>query len=1256
MNKYILLLITTVLLLPVVYGANNYTVWSAFNQQNSDTPANFGINTARGYADGINSTYILQGDQVVNISLVWEVVSAATLTETKICQRAVTQSYPGLGSAGDAECLAGTIVTVYFGAGNASRSGSAGGAGNISSEWFMYNLTKAKNHWIKTVYGTNNVFQVWEGTDPGRGFELSTQTTPTDIDAEATYTFEGNGNPRTGGLSFILVSNETAAPPVTPPFFNNITANYSNYTLLGVPIPTFDLGITANSINESLTCNVWFNRTGVSCGLATLSVNGTTAITTCTPTVLMESSVQSYVNCTKGARTLINYTFTMDTNSNPVIITNISTGYNNPFEVYIASLDLYGNLTCSIIFNNTNLTFVNKKTFDRCNQEFANLSPCNNTINGSYLEVAPWIGGTQVFDGLWNTYGTYNINPGVVYMNYSIPPLVTKDLITWKVSDGFGAINYLGIPNSCSGWTNMLELKVTSQTTTKGVLWHCKNLSQEWQLLRNDTVTDRVYEEEIDWIGNYTHTKQLLINYTSAGEYYVGSFGQCNSTSLYTYINSTTYPFWIDVVAPIITAQQFNGGNNSLHYFKNNITGRFIWTDSNLYSFNATVDTTQIAGVTGINSTTFTYNLHYNTSSLLPGLHNLTLRMADSHTASELSEGYRITKPIIADKIIIEKSEVDSITIRPDTEKALFNPMDYEVKDDRIKFSYEPPEPQEVYRFVVESKKPMQLIDRPDLQWKKWLITDTQWIDFVMDSEPNAKVDIELDKEGTTATISISNVKDPKLLQFDSVGDLNIVTLQYSFYTYNVTLEYQAEAVEGELQTSKLIAEFGTTPPASYWIDHWYNVSRTTVVTQVDGTKIYFNTTFYTPNVATTGNLTGRWSFNTTLENTTLYYSNKVYAITIDNCSGSNITAVNISFYTENYPLSPQNTTIEAEIYFWINPSVVENFTGTDSGRSNYKYCIYPENYTFSSNIYFKYLGDGGFWTRYYQYNLTINKTITQLIAYATNTTTGYSDLKGTTRDTYTYDYLTPVVVHLDRFYLSDGIWRTVQMDQSDVFGQIFFNVIEESIDYRMKFYDTQNHLLDITDRLKFICTAGVCDLTFMLAPYSSLYSTPPLLINHTYVNSTKMLYLSWLDTTNRTSTLRMIVTKETMASTVTICDNNITGSVGTTTCNLSLYTGNVLVRVLSSASPERSIVTFIIDIAKQKLSDLIGAKEGNLYSGAIIITVAMFGIFSPVGAVLSTLIGLIMVYSLGLGSWVTMVFVIIVGAFSLLIGLKVKT
>uniref|UniRef100_A0A6M3JWJ6 Uncharacterized protein n=2 Tax=viral metagenome TaxID=1070528 RepID=A0A6M3JWJ6_9ZZZZ len=378
-----------------------------------------------------------------------------------------------------------------------------------------------------------------------------------------------------------------------------------------------------------------------------------------------------------------------------------------------------------------------------------------------------------------------------------------------------------------------------------------------------------------------------------------------------------------------------------------------------------------------------------------------------------------------------------------------------------------------------------------------------------------------------------------------------------------------------------------------------------------------------------------------------------VDATVATNCSEGNVTLW-FNIRDEDYPTVPLDAVAEVELNYWYpaTPFYVRNFTLEYSGNSTYGICLSNNLTTLNADLYIKYTTDNGFTHRYILANNTLNVADVQNISiYNFNTTTGISDLKITTRKNADYKFYPEIIGKLQRRYTAEGVWRTVQMDKSGDFGLLFYNIREENIDYRLIFTDMQNNILKTTETIKFSCTSAICELTVLLDPYSATAASSAIIAILSYDNDTQMLTMDWVDELAGTRTVHMTATQGTVTGVNYLCNMTQTGAAGTMDCNLTGRSGVVEVTVTGSGVYLKEY----IDIITGKIGNLIGKSEGAFWAVMIMITCIMFGVFSPVGAIITMFIGLLLTYLLGIFTPLTTSFIVIAAVAGIAIGFKVR-
>jgi hypothetical protein len=316
--------------------------------------------------------------------------------------------------------------------------------------------------------------------------------------------------------------------------------------------------------------------------------------------------------------------------------------------------------------------------------------------------------------------------------------------------------------------------------------------------------------------------------------------------------------------------------------------------------------------------------------------------------------------------------------------------------------------------------------------------------------------------------------------------------------------------------------------------------------------------------------------------------------------------------------------------------------------------CINNYNQSLNYDLYSKYTALGGFTERIFLYNQSFNNNTYNLSVGNYNDTISTSVLNLALKDSSYLSY-SNIVVHLDRYYVSDNLWRTVQYDLSDDYGRTIFNVREKDTDYRLSFYDQNDNLLKTSNTIKFLCIAGLCDLAYIINPIDSSV-TNNLTYQYFYNNVTQILQVNWSDVTKKTTSLRILISQELFQRSVVICNNTVYNYTGSMNCDTSGYNGTIAVRFYSTASPEKNIITFFLTKVDKVLKDILGTREVSFWGGLIIVMIAGFGaIISPVVSIALAIFGMIALFMLGITSFISITLLILIIIIGIILAVKVK-
>jgi uncharacterized protein YjbI with pentapeptide repeats len=481
---------------------------------------------------------------------------------------------------------------------------------------------------------------------------------------------------------------------------------------------------------------------------------------------------------------------------------------------------------------------------------------------------------------------------------------------------------------------------------------------------------------------NYSYIVPAPGNYTW--------FVYCTNTTTYQANMTASRYFYFDDVLPVIKT---NFMNRSIYYkYKSNITSYFNFSDANLFSINVSIDGVQIYGATNIESMFRKVNLTHsviNYSSSI--IHNLTAKVADGHTSYRLIDTYRNYKgaermavlatqngevpdiPLFSrDNIIGEwinkiipienifpsvKSNLQHITISVvgGDKKDSFNINE---KTDRYTFDYTPINPRSTYQFEITSDTKLYVVNKPNTIYSTWIVTGDKWVDFLLEGEPYEKIDIKKTSD-YSAIVTISNLKNNKKLNFNSIGELNIVTNKYSFYTYannpagyanphaEISYSYMNLTINksNELTTSTILTYNG--------------VKYTNADVANYSTKDVWNKTIVTPSLINAHTYNASWNYTVSNSNASsnriVLFNQKVTEINLTNCSTphNNISGINFSVVDIDTGAAISNTSMNGVFTIWtdtgLSPqsaNIVKNFnivatTGTPGNV--FRLCVNSE-------------------------------------------------------------------------------------------------------------------------------------------------------------------------------------------------------------------------------------------------------------------------------------------------------------------------
>lgn len=706
--------------------------------------------------------------------------------------------------------------------------------------------------------------------------------------------------------------------------------------------------------------------------------------------------------------------------------------------------------------------------------------------------------------------------------------------------------------------------------------------------------------------------------------------------------NTTITTVYIDNANPVLVVDSVLSSNRSISYRLINITSGINCSDTNLWGLNITVDGSVIIyNITGITGTNFNYNMSFNPNvlGLSIGVHNLTVEVSDSHTANSIPDYYY-------ERNLFTKSITYSfgggwIRVKP-TNKGLFADFNTWKNKDRYAFEFERDLMGKILygtdlEFEITSSHSLINIDSefpghiisPDL--KKWIDFDSQYEDAIITT---TKID------DRTFKVFIEGIENDTVV-FNSLGGLNVIEENFTFYYGNFTESYESENVL-ETESKKFSINFTINDSFVEDIDATLSFDGTyyEAATKTSSSdSIYFDKNIAS-GLLTTENETNKsffWNYtitnaglgNNITDNSTTTKNQTIYKMIVSNCTDSiaNTTAINYSvldtiFDTAAYVVS------EASFTVWNGSSSSTRSYGLNwDNSSSFNLCIWPNWATIYTNYKLLYTGYGDTNSR-----IRTNDTLDNITDYVTlYITTEGDDISINVVDEND-NGLEDMNVEAWIYDISENNYTLVSEEETDPDGLAIMRLYTAGEDeYRFLIYDGVD-LLFTSSRFKIYQTEYTFRIVLGTVPNSTLIELQSLDYTLTVDKTERNFTLIWNDVPTNLITNINLTTFKMNATGKTLLDSrsstadsgtleyNVTGGYGTYVAYVYVISkGDGLEYLLDSVS---------LDVREEW--EIFGT-DALIMSFFFIGTMIFTGLsFSGAIAMIAMIFGMIVFYALG--------------------------
>jgi hypothetical protein len=722
-----------------------------------------------------------------------------------------------------------------------------------------------------------------------------------------------------------------------------------------------------------------------------------------------------------------------------------------------------------------------------------------------------------------------------------------------------------------------------------------------------------------------------------------------DTTDWWGWINTTLYcknaetsatlerDFYIDTVKPVISYVQ--GANNS-RLTRGIQTAlpfivRFTDDSSNLYQVN-----TSLCAWSSTKNTCDQQIANWNNKFLGDNdrLINVTMAMSsiprayskfhiysqawDAHTAvliddyqlDYISDGLK-TGVRIENGLEITSPDADSIELIKEFDRYSFN-VDLKAPTDDIQFNLKS---NGNLTYLSNSPYLGHFID-----WDR-----KKWIDFETENAESVSLVKVSDKE-YQVTVHMKNTKDilpveleqpADVITFHSIGDLNYVQ---SYIYFNVT---NGSTVRAKDRLSGLNIQNITVKVYTYpnTLVQTKSTTNYNVTFNITGGTYYINISGTVGGQRYVTNVTANKTFSANMLYTTyLTLSNSLYLFIFDEVANKLITDRTVTIDVINY-LNESNT-----------------YTTTTGSTFQYGFTagFYELNYratNYTPRSYYTSIQGGDTQTLYlYLLNDTEIEASHQYVNYD-SVDESAAPLPNST-------------IKMQRYMVSNSTWRTVEMSIANDQGQGFLFADLYDATYRFIVEYPFGTTRTISAQFKLDGRDLFFSSSLLDIGLTNYYESGDVATTITFSNATKIWTYSFNGASAEdVSAGRFLVTKLTTNARTTICNTTVSASSGGMTCNLTAYATD------DSTFFAQGFVTFASDDTEYLVEatsmtitkNFLRYGLNGLYLSFIAVgTMAFIGIFSPVGAIIMAILGLIITTMMGLlyMSYTLLAGIIIVG------------
>lgn len=421
----------------------------------------------------------------------------------------------------------------------------------------------------------------------------------------------------------------------------------------------------------------------------------------------------------------------------------------------------------------------------------------------------------------------------------------------------------------------------------------------------------------------------------------------------------------------------------------------------------------------------------------------------------------------------------------------------------------------------------------------------------------------------------------------DTFGNSGLDFHSWEYKIFELNQTFNNASIEGSLEDFRAnVVVGGGITILSAQLNYPGNVQAGSVVADGLNTSIFIEN-FVVPGVTGQTNVTFNWSL--TLSDATVViletFNQTVSDLGLDDCSVFSNQILNFTVVDERTQVILPNATIEidVDIFTSTRSSNLINLSQEFDSVNPVTICLeeaIPVGVSFSLDTVVKYNSQNHSVEYYNIVDATLDSTFQQNITLFDLLLTENTDFLVTFKDS-SFVVVEGALVSVNRQFISEGQFKTVELPLTDSNGQTVVHLVESDVVYN--FVVTKDGVIIGTfNNLRAFCddaTIGSCFISLNAQEGNLLaydYDTAiGVASSFSYNETGRVLTFAFVTTDSLVKTINLVVNKSDQIGNTSVCDDTIISSAGTFTCNVPASIGNATIFALVTVNGEGTITRF---------------------------------------------------------------------------------